>query len=194
MTLPKIAILISGTGSNMESIVKACKTGELEAEVTFVGSSSPDAKGLLTASYYGISTCVFDYKGLDREKVENEIFEKVMETKSEWIILAGFMRVLSPTFVKRFAGKIINIHPSLLPLFPGAHGIEDAWNSGIEVSGVTIHIVDEGVDTGPILAQEKVSRLPNDTIELFKKRIHQTEHILYKKTLKKLFANDKKTK
>ena len=104
------------------------------------------------------------------------------------------MRALSPAFVKRFTGKIINIHPSLLPLFPGAHGIEDAWNSGIKVSGVTIHIVDEGVDTGPILAQEKVLRLPNDTIELFEERIHQTEHMLYKSTLKKLFAENKKNK
>lgn len=194
MTFPKIAILISGTGSNMESIVKACKTGELKAEVTFVGSSSSGAKGLQTAASYGIDTCVFNYKSLEREKAEKEIIEKIIKTNSEWIILAGFMRVLSPAFVKRFTGKIINIHPSLLPLFPGAHGIEDAWNSGIKVSGVTIHIVDEGVDTGPILAQEKVLRLPNDTIELFEERIHQTEHMLYKSTLKKLFAENKKNK
>lgn len=190
MTRPKIAILISGTGTNMEAIVKACSTGELQAEVTFVGSDRANAKGLDTATSYGIETRVFNYKDLGREAAEEVIVKAIEETKSQWIVLAGFMRVLLPSFVKRYEGKIINIHPSLLPSFPGAHGIEDAWNAGVDVSGVTVHIVDEKVDNGPILAQKEVKRLPDDTIDTFEARIHEAEHKVYKATLKDFFKNN----
>lgn len=186
-----MAILISGTGSNMEAIVKACQSGDLNAEVTFVGSSHASAKGIETAAANGLKTYIFDYKKLGRDAAEDSIIKAVLDTQSEWIVLAGFMKVLSPCFVKRFSGKIINIHPSLLPAFSGAHGIKDAWDAGVKVSGVTIHLVDEGVDTGPILAQEEVKIYENDTMESFKERIHKVEHRLYKETLKKIF-NDKK--
>lgn len=194
MRLPKIAILISGTGTNMEAIVDACATGELQAEVTFVGSDRANAKGLKTAASYGINTTVFCYKDMGRNAAEKAIAEAIDETCSEWIVLAGFMRVLSPAFVKRFTGKIINIHPSLLPAFPGAHGIQEAWDAGVDVSGVTVHIVDEGVDSGPILAQEEVARLPEDTIDTFEASIHKTEHRIYKTTLKKVFEDNRKNK
>lgn len=190
MTLPKMAILISGTGTNMEAILKACNSGELQAEVTFVGSDRANAKGLDTAASYGIETRVFNYKNLGRETAEEAISKAIEETKSQWIVLAGFMRVLLPSFVKRYEGKIINIHPSLLPSFPGAHGIEDAWNAGVDVSGVTVHIVDEKVDNGPILAQQEVKRLPGDTMDTFEARIHEVEHKIYKATLKEFFEDN----
>jgi formyltetrahydrofolate-dependent phosphoribosylglycinamide formyltransferase len=190
MIKPRIAILISGTGTNMEAIVRACLSGELEAEVTFVGSDRPGAKGLTTATALGMQTKVFPYKINGREVCEKQITEAINETKTDWIILAGFMRILSPDFVHIFKGRIINIHPALLPLFPGAHGIQDAWNAGVHETGVTVHLVDEKVDHGQILAQEKVKRLPDDTIETLEARIHETEHKIYKQTLKMFFTKN----
>lgn len=187
MRQPRIAILISGTGTNMEAIIKAIISGELSAEVTFVGSDRLSAKGLTTAAALGAQTKVFYYKRDGRENAETALADAIIETKTDWIVLAGFMRVLSPAFVKQFAGRIINIHPALLPSFPGAHGIRDAWDAGVDTTGVTVHIVDEEVDHGPILAQEAVKRLPGDTIETLEARIHETEHKIYKSALKKFF-------
>lgn len=187
MYIPRIAILISGTGSNMEVLVKASLTGELPAQVSFVGSDRISAKGLDTANALGAPTRVFFYKRDGRTAAEAAIAKAIKETHTDWIVLAGFMRVLSPEFVKEFAGRIINIHPALLPSFPGAHGIEDAWNAKVNVTGVTVHLVDEEVDHGPILAQEEVPVLSDDTIETLEARIHTTEHKIYKEALKNFF-------
>lgn len=192
MHLPRIAILISGTGTNMEALVKAVISGELQAEVTFVGSDKIEAKGLATAAALGVPTRVFFYKKDGKKAAENAIAKAVEETKTDWIILAGFMRILSPSFVNRFKGRIINIHPALLPAFPGAHGIRDAWDAGVSETGVTVHIVDEEVDHGPILAQESVKREPGDTIETLEAKIHAVEHSLYKRTLIKFFRQNHK--
>ena len=146
MFLPRIAILISGTGSNMEVILKACITGELPAEVSFVGSDNINAKGLDTASALGAQTRVFFYKRDGRKAAEEAIAMAIKDTETDWIILAGFMKVLSPEFVRKFPCKIINIHPAMLPSFPGAHGIRDAWEAKADHTGVTVHIVDEEVD------------------------------------------------
>lgn len=190
MYLPRIAILVSGTGSNMEVILKACIEGELPAEVSFVGSDNINAKGLSTAAALGASTRVFFYKRDGRRSAEEAIARAVDETGTDWIILAGFMKILSPEFVKRFPERIINIHPALLPAFPGAHGIMDAWEAKAGHTGVTVHIVDEEVDHGRILAQERVDILPHDTIETLEEKIHRVEHRLYKETLKKHFKEN----
>ena len=187
MKKPRIAILISGTGSNMEKLVEACIDNELQAEVTFVGSDRISAKGIATAQSYGIDTKLFSYKDFGKELAEEKITEAISETSTDWIVLAGFMRILSPTFVRKFKGKIINIHPALLPSFPGAHAIQDAWDAGVTTTGVT---VDEEVDHGPILAQEKVERCPSDTIETLEARIHKTEHRIYKTALKSFFEKN----
>ena len=162
MRTPRIAILISGTGTNMVALMKAAITGELPAEVTFVGSDRLSAAGLEKAAALGAQTRVFFYKRDGRDAAEEAIAKAIDETRSDWIVLAGFMRMLSPKFVRRFKGRIINIHPALLPLFPGAHGIRDAWDAGVKETGVTVHLVDEEVDHGPILAQRSVSREPSD--------------------------------
>ncbi|MGD9666247.1 MAG: phosphoribosylglycinamide formyltransferase [Synergistaceae bacterium] len=190
MYLPRIAILISGTGSNMEVILKACITGELPAEVSFVGSDNINAKGLDTASALGAQTRVFFYKRDGRKAAEEAIATAIKETKTDWIILAGFMKVLSPEFVRKFPGKIINIHPAMLPSFPGAHGIRDAWEAKADHTGVTVHIVDEEVDHGHILAQERIDILPEDTLETLEERIHRVEHRIYKETLIKHFSEN----
>ena len=190
MCLPRIAILISGTGSNMEVILKACITGELPAEVSFVGSDNINARGLGTAAALGAPTRVFFYKRDGRNSAEEAIAKAVEETKTDWIILAGFMKILSPAFVKRFPDRIINIHPALLPAFPGAHGIRDAWEAKAGHTGVTVHVVDEEVDHGRILAQERVDILPDDTIEMLEEKIHRVEHRIYKETLIKHFSEN----
>ena len=189
MSKPRIAILISGTGTNMVALVNACKAGGLQADITFVGSDRASAKGLITAQEMGMETKLFNYKLEGKENAEARLADEIEATNSEWIVLAGYMRILTPDFVRRFQGRIINIHPALLPSFPGAHAIQDAWDAGVETTGVTIHIVDEEVDHGPILAQEEVHRLPEDTIETLEERIHKTEHKLYKAALKKFFEN-----
>ena len=190
MCLPRIAILISGTGSNMEVILKACITGELPAEVSFVGSDNINARGLGTAAALGAPTRVFFYKRDGRNSAEEAIAKAVEETKTDWIILAGFMKILSPAFVKRFPDRIINIHPALLPAFPGAHGIRDAWEAKAGHTGVTVHVVDEEVDHGRVLAQERVDILPDDTIEMLEEKIHRVEHRIYSETLKKHFEEN----
>ena len=185
MYLPRIAILISGTGTNMEALLKAAITGELKAQVSFVGSDRIEAKGLQTATALNAATRVFFYKKKGRAACESEIAAAIEETHTDWIVLAGFMRILSPEFVRRFKGRIINIHPALLPSFPGAHGILDAWNAGVPETGVTVHIVDEEVDHGPILAQQAVRREPGDTMESLEAKIHAVEHQIYKSALQK---------
>lgn len=188
MSFPRMAILISGTGSNMEVLLRAVNSGELKACVTFVGSDNPCAKGLAVAASLGTDTKVFSYKGRARQEAEEEIAQVICETKSDWIILAGFMKILSIDFVKKFEGRVVNIHPALLPSFPGAHAIEDAFLAKAPFTGVTVHLVDSGVDTGPILAQEKVPMYEDDTIDTLSERIHKAEHKLYKETLQNLFA------
>lgn len=139
--------------------------------------------------YCGVLEVVF-YRRDGKTAAEEAIAKAVDETASDWIVLAGFMRILSPEFVRRFKGRIINIHPALLPAFPGAHGILDAWNAGVPETGVTVHIVDEEVDHGPILAQERVRRTPEDTLESLEAKIHAAEHQLYKRALKEFLEKN----
>lgn len=185
---PRIAILISGSGTNMTAIAEAVASGELDADIVFVGSDKEEAVGLEKARRLGLETKVFSY-GIEggRAVAEKNIIEAAGAASVDWIVLAGYMRILSPTFVKRFADRIINIHPSLLPAFPGAHAIDDALDYGVNITGVTIHVVDELVDHGRILAQQAVEIDRNDTKETLEAKIHKIEHALYKATLKKLF-------
>lgn len=188
---PKIAILLSGVGSNMNAIISACNNGMLRAEIALVASDNPASPGLLRAGKMGYKTLAAPYrKGAPRTENERPIFRAILTSGIEWIILAGFMRVLSPEFVRAYRNRIVNIHPSLLPAFPGAHAVKDALDAGAEVTGVTIHIVDEFVDHGPVIAQEEVYILPLDTEASLAERIHATEHRLYPETLRQLFHED----
>lgn len=181
-----IAILISGSGTNMLALAESAASGELDAEIAFVGSDLEDAAGLAKARQLGLETKYFSYKE-GKESAERAIIKAADDAGVCWIVLAGYMRILSPAFVARFKHRLINIHPSLLPSFPGAHGIEDAWKYGVKITGVTIHEVDELVDHGAILAQEAVEIEDGDTLKTLEKKIHRVEHKLYKATIKKLF-------
>lgn len=182
----RIAILISGSGTNMLALAKAVASGELNAEIVFVGSDMESAAGLDKARHLGLETRHFSYKE-GKENAERAIIKAAEDAGVRWIVLAGYMRILSPAFVRRFKHRIINIHPSLLPSFPGAHGIEDAWKYGVKITGVTIHEVDELVDHGAILAQEAVEIADDDTLTTLEEKIHRVEHKLYKATLKRHF-------
>ena len=183
--MTKIAILISGRGSNMEAIVSAINNGKLDAEVCFVGSDNENALGLRTALNLGLKTITYSYKDAD-----NILLWAINEYNVEWLVLAGYMRILSKNFVKNMEGRIVNIHPSLLPSFKGAHAIDDALLYGVKVTGVTIHFVDEFVDHGRILAQRAVEIKEDDTLETLSERIHRLEHSLYPETLSKLFIKE----
>ncbi len=192
-----MAILISGRGTNMLAIADSCITGLLDARISFVASDEPSAKGLEEASRLGIDTRILPYRESGKEKSE-EILQGLLEgSGANLIILAGFMRILSPGFVFRWRERIINIHPSLLPSFPGTGSIRKAWEHGVKITGVTVHMVDEIVDNGRILAQEPVRIMPGMTLEELEDNIHRTEHILYSRTLRdllagKCFARDRK--
>jgi formyltetrahydrofolate-dependent phosphoribosylglycinamide formyltransferase len=184
-------VLISGTGSNMEAIARACRDGALDAEITVVISDNPDAAGLARARRMRLETAVFRYaRGVPREESEAPIIDEIRGRGAEWVVLAGFMKVLSPSFVRAFPGRVVNIHPSILPAFPGAHAIRDALAAGADFTGVTVHIVDELVDHGPVIAQEEVPILPGDTEETLAPRIHAVEHKLYPRTLRQIFHED----
>ena len=182
----RMAILISGSGTNMVAIAEAVRNSELDAEITFVGSDRENAAGLKKAAALKLDVKFFSYKN-GKTTAEEEIAAAVEATNSRWIVLAGYMKIFSPYFVEKFTGRIINIHPSLLPAFQGARAIDDAWEYGVKVTGVTIHLVDEEVDHGKILAQQAIDITEDDTRKSLEEKIHSVEHQLYKATLKTLF-------
>lgn len=190
----RLAILVSGRGSNMESILRAIKDGELDAKVEIVVSNNPEALALVTARKYGVHAIAVDNKGLSREEHEKRVLSELANYEIDLLVLAGYMRILTSSFLQEFKHKddyfkVINIHPSLLPAFPGANAYEDAFKYGVLVSGITVHLADEKVDHGPILAQETFSRLENDTLESFKARGLAVEHKLYPRVLQSIAKN-----
>lgn len=187
----KLAVLVSGRGSNMEAILTAIEIGELDAKVEVVLSNNPDAPALAIAERFGVKAIAVDSKGLSRQEHEKLVCEKLGAFEIDYVLLAGYMRILTPFFLKHFQDptgyyKVINIHPSLLPSFPGKSAYEDAFSHGVRVSGITVHLVDDQVDHGPILAQESFPRLENDTLESFKARGLAVEHKLFTSALQRI--------
>lgn len=181
----KLAILISGRGSNMEALLKAAEDPAYPAKPALVLSNRPDAKGLETAEAAGVATVSIDHKlyGKDREAFEREMDIALTDAGIEIIALAGFMRVLTPWFVKRWEGRMINIHPSLLPKYKGLDTHQRAIDAGDAEAGCTVHWVSAGVDEGEIIAQAAVPILPGDTAERLATRLLTEEHKLYPRAL-----------
>ena len=176
----RAAIFVSGSGTNMEQIALGSQRGELACEIALIVCDHPKAYALERAKRLGLETFVLEGKNFkSRMELEARIEERLNAKRIEAIFLAGFMRVLSPEFVRVWHGRILNIHPSLLPKYPGTRAIRDALEAKEKETGVTIHIVDEGVDTGPIILQRKVRIDPEDTLETLEARVHQTEYELY---------------
>jgi phosphoribosylglycinamide formyltransferase 1 len=176
----RIAILISGRGSNMVALADAILHGIVpNAAIAIVISDQPGAKGLVIAQQRGLRTLVIERGGRKREEHDREIVSVLRDERVDLICLAGYMRILSPFFVDAFKDRILNIHPSLLPLFPGLDPQRQALEHGATVSGCTVHVVDNTLDGGPIVAQRSVPVVPGDTVDSLSARILEQEHILY---------------
>ena len=177
--MKRIGVLVSGRGSNLQALIDAALRGELGGEVGVVVSNVEGALALQRAREAGIPAVYHDHRGKKREDFDAEVVAILRAHRVDLVCLAGFMRLLSPVFVRAFPGRILNIHPALLPAFPGLDAQRQAWEHGAKVSGATVHLVDEGLDSGPIVAQEAVPVLSSDTPETLAARILEVEHRLY---------------
>lgn len=181
----KIGVLISGSGSNLQAIIDAIKFQNYPLEIVQVISSRPDAYGIKRAEAAGIPVLVLDRDVYaDRARADQIIVDTLYDAQASYVVMAGYMRKLTPVVLGAFPDKVLNLHPALLPSFKGAHAIEDAWDAGVKVTGVTVHLANEEYDKGPIIAQRAVQISEDDTIESLEERIHDTEHALYPEVLK----------
>ena len=178
--LLKLGVLISGNGSNLQSIIDNIEKGLLKAIIKIVISNNPNAYGITRATKHGIPVVILkngDFK--NKEDFDSELIKILKNNSVDLVILAGFMRILTSPFLKAFSQKIMNIHPALLPSFPGIHGQKQALEYGVKISGCTVHFVDEGVDTGPIISQSAIQVFDDDTEETLSARILKEEHRIY---------------
>lgn len=183
----RLAVFASGNGSNFQALAEAASEGQLQAQIALLFCDQPAAFALQRAEAFKIPTLTLSPKDFATKQLfETQLIKELAAANIDLIILAGYMRIIGPTMLAAYPNKIINIHPALLPAFPGAHGIEDAFAAGVSETGVTIHYVDSGVDTGPIIAQQAVSIAAEDTLETLATKIHQVEHELYPKTVQLL--------
>ncbi|CAI3255551.1 phosphoribosylglycinamide formyltransferase [Enterococcus cecorum] len=191
----RVAILASGNGSNFEALAHQFQAGLLPGELIFVFSDHHNAYVLERAQRLNVRAFSFEVKEFENKAAyEKALLQLLQEQQIDLIVLAGYMRIIGQTLLSHYSNRILNIHPSLLPSFPGLHGIKDAYEYGVKVTGVTVHLVDDGVDTGPIIAQEPVMILPEDTLESLEEKIHQTEHRLYPKVLRDVLLQSDKNK
>jgi phosphoribosylglycinamide formyltransferase-1 len=177
--MKKLGILLSGRGSNFEAIARNVQAGRIPAEIAVVISNKEDAPGLATSRTLGLATRFIPSKGKEREAFDRELVAVLNEYQVDVVCLAGFMRILSPYFVRSFPNRILKIHPALLPAFPGENAQKQALENGAKFTGCTVHLVDEGVDTGPIVCQAVVPVREDDTIETLSARILDEEHRIY---------------
>jgi phosphoribosylglycinamide formyltransferase-1 len=184
----KIGVLVSGRGSNLQALMDAARRGELGGQVAVVISNVETAQGLERARNAGIPAVFRDHRGQTREAYDAGIVEVLRAHQVDLVCLAGFMRLLSPVLLRAYPGQVVNIHPALLPAFPGKEAQRQALAHGVKVSGATVHLVDEGLDSGPIVAQEAVLVLSSDTAESLAARILETEHRLYPRAVRLLLA------
>jgi len=179
----RLGILLSGRGSNFTAIADSIAAGRLDAEIAVVISNRADAAGVAAGRARGLKVEVLPSEGLAREAYDALLAARLDQARVDLICLAGYMRLLSGSFIRRYPLRIVNIHPSLLPAFPGLHAHQDALAHGVKVSGCTVHFVDEGVDAGPIVQQAAVAVLDGDTEESLSERILKEEHRIYSEAI-----------
>jgi phosphoribosylglycinamide formyltransferase-1 len=185
----RLVILISGRGSNMRSILDAAKAGSLDVDISAVISNRPDAAGLAFAAEEGIETAVIDHTQFEsREQFDEALATKIDEYQPDFVILAGFMRILTEGFVSHFAGRLINIHPSLLPKFKGLHTHQRAIDAGENEHGASVHFVTAELDDGPVILQARVPVLADDNADTLAARVLEQEHLLYPAAIQKLVS------
>lgn len=179
-----IGVLASGRGTNLQAIIEAVEQGRIEGEISIVVSDNPDAYALKRAKQHNIETQYIDFRSFkNREDYDKKVVECLKEKKIDLVVLAGYMRIISPYFIKAYKNKIMNIHPALLPSFPGLHAQKQAVEHEVKVSGCTVHFVDEGVDSGPIILQKEVEVKDDDTEESLAERILKEEHQIYPRAI-----------
>ncbi len=174
--MSRIVVLVSGRGSNLQALIDAQHSQKIQSQIVAVISNKPEALALTRAQKAGMPTLVIASQGKDNAVFFAELLQAVKRQNPTWVVLAGFMKILPPAFVQAFAGKIINIHPSLLPLFPGLNAQAQALQAGVRETGCTVHFVDEGCDTGPVLLQKKIAISPDDTVATLSERLLVKEH------------------
>jgi len=179
----RLGILLSGRGSNFVAIADAVAAHRVDAEIAIVISNRPEAPGIAIARNRGLNVVVLPSRGIDRETYDAQLSAALDAARLDLICLAGYMRLLSPAFISRYPQRILNIHPSLLPAFPGLHAHRDALAHGAKISGCTVHFVDEGLDSGPIIQQAAVPVLDNDTEATLAARILKEEHRIYSEAI-----------
>jgi phosphoribosylglycinamide formyltransferase-1 len=186
-----IAVLCSGSGTNLQAIIDSVKSGYIDARIALVISDNKDAFALSRAKAAAIETLILNPKDYEsREDFDKEMVRNLRKRDVELVVLAGFMRLMSPYFIREYKNRIMNIHPALLPSFKGTHGIKDALEYGVKVTGATVHFVDEKLDHGPIILQKAVEVKDDDTEESLLERVHKEEHRIYPEAVR-LFVEGK---
>ena len=188
--MTRLGILLSGRGSNFQAIAGNIKAGRIPADIAVVIGNRADAPGLAVARERGLTAVCLPSKGLDREAFDRQLIACLREHDVEWVVLAGYMRILSAEFIRAFPQRILNIHPSLLPSFPGLDAQHQAFDYGVKISGCTVHFVDEHLDHGPIVMQASVAVEPADTAETLATRILAQEHRIYSESLELLLTRE----
>lgn len=184
------AVFVSGSGTNLQAIINKVKEGYINANLELVISDNSEAYALKRAKEAGVEAEVFNPEEYKEKKMcEEDMLKRLAEKNVDFIVLAGYMRVLSSDFVSHYPNKILNIHPALLPSFKGTHGIKDAFEYGVKITGPTVHFVTEEVDSGPVILQEAVRVENNDTLESLEEKIHKVEHKIYPEAIKLLVEN-----
>jgi len=186
----KLGVLVSGSGSNLQAIIDNIEGGRLDARIQIIVSNLPEVYALERARKHGLSSLVLPHKGLKREEFDQKVVEVLKAHDVELVILAGFMRIITPVLLRAFPMRVMNIHPALLPAFPGTHVWQAEVDSGVKFAGCTVHFVDEGTDTGPILLQAVVPVYDEDTADTLNARILKQEHKIYSQAIQ-LYAAGK---
>ena len=190
--LPAISVFASGSGTNFQAIADAVNNGTIPARIALLVCDKPDAYVLQRAEKEGITTFVFEPKKfVSKAHYEQQILMELQRHEVEWIFLAGYMRIIGRTLLNAYPEKIVNIHPALLPAFPGANGILDAYKYGVKVFGVTVNFVDEGVDTGKIIDQDSFKIWGSESLEEVENQIHKIEHEIYPRVIAKLLSQSR---
>jgi phosphoribosylglycinamide formyltransferase 1 len=188
--LARLVVLISGNGSNLQAIIDRCRTQWLPAEIVLVVSNDPNAFGLTRAKEAGIPTVARSHKDFpNREAFDQMLIENIQAYRPDWVVLAGFMRILTPNFIQAFEQRLINIHPSLLPKYQGLHTHQRALEAGDSQHGCTVHFVTPVLDEGPMVGQASIDVSPTDTIDTLKTKVHQLEYLLYPLCIKFLLES-----
>ncbi len=190
MIKAKVAVLISGTGTNMAALLYAAKHADCPYEIVLVASNNPQAEGLKLAAAEGIATFARPHKGIDRAVHDAMMHDRIVNARADYVALAGYMRILSEAFVQKWEGRMFNIHPSLLPKYKGLHTHQSAIDAGDEVAGCSVHLVTAELDGGPVLGQTEVAVLPGDTAETLAARVLFAEHQLYPRVLAEYVARE----